>query len=243
MQVLTLRRKNNETLDVDFPEDFSEISLEAALEWLAVEEQLHTCVTAEKFDKVLYLTLLTQAVANFLGINIDDLFGHPVGDLEVHLRTFKPSEVKNTTENIVQIFERIAYIFTTVEPKIYIDKEFTFEHNDFTYKVPNFIKNSLTTGISNPKLSVGEAIECLEVKRRIHELKTNTPEQRKNASYTELITLTAILARKVSKDVEHFPADQSDIDIFINSRVKEFETLKADVGFDVGFFLTSIISF
>lgn len=236
MRKLTLKRKNK-TVEYDFPTEFSEVTLDAALSFIEVEKKLHLCVAADKFDKVLYLQLIIEGIAAFMDLEPEDFFDIPVGDFDSHLRGFTPKSILETTINLINIFDSVVALFEALKPVLYIDREFVFQHGDYMYKVPNFIKQNIGKGINNPKLSVREAIECLEIKRRMQGVKDE-----KNATFTEIITQTAILARRIhGKNLEEFPTDQAEIDEFINERTKLFSTMTAEVGFNVGFFLLSII--
>lgn len=231
--VVELKNKNGQTLEIEMPQTIEEVSLSGALSFAVIERQIYTVVDEEPFDRIKYLMLVTEAVAEFFDIDVEWLYGMAMGDVESYLRGLKPSYIKKTTDDVLQLFDHILVLFADLKPTLYIDQDFTFEHKGITWKIPHFITNQLQTGLVNPKLTVAEVVEALEVRRLWGQDKED-----KNSIFTELVKLTAILARK---DGDEFPTDQQEINEFIAERSNIFADMDAKVGLEVGFFLNNII--
>lgn len=231
--LVTLRNKKNDSKEIELPVSIDDVSLSGALSFAVIERQIYEVVDTEPFDRIKYLMLVTEAVSEFFDIDIEWLYDMPMGDVEAYLRGLRKPDIKRATDDILQLFDYVLYLFDGLKPKLHIDEEFAFTHKGVIYKVPNFITNHLQTGLINPKLTVAEVVEALEVRRLWGSIKNE-----KNAIFTELVKLTAILARKGG---ESFPTDQQDINAFIADRSRLFSDMDAKVGLDVGFFLSSII--
>jgi hypothetical protein len=231
--LVKLTNTKNESIEIDLPQSMDEVSLSSALSFSIVEREIKELLDNDPDNVIEYFILVTRAVANFLDIDEEWLHGMPMGDVPTTLTKVRKTTFKQATNGIIKLFEYIVTLFEGLKPELYIDREFTFEHKGETYHVPMFITDHLSTNMINPQLTVSEVVEALEVKRLCSKIKDN-----KNALFTELVKLTAILARKGD---EKFPTDQQEINTFIQTRSNLFIDLDAKVGIDIAFFLNSII--
>lgn len=230
---ITIHNRDNESIIISLPERLEDVSLSSALSFSDIEKQLYNVAQEEPFDKIKYLLLMNQAVAEFMDIDVEWLYCLPIGNLEGYIRGLKEVDYKEVKTNVVYLFDRILDVLSGLKPDLYIDRDFEFIHKDIKYKIPSFIKDHLTGGMINPKLSVREVVEALEVRRLYGSMKDD-----KNSIYTEIVKLTAILARK---EGDSFPIEQDEINTFISKRVEIFMDMDAHVGLNVAFFLSNII--
>ena len=231
--LVKLTNTKGESVEINLPETMEQVSLSSALSFSVVERDIKELLDTDPDNQVEYFILITRAVANFFDIDEEWLHAMPMGDVSAYLHKADSSSFKNATTGVMRLFEYIVGLFEELHPELYIDREFIFEHKGEKFNIPMFITDQLRTGMLNPRLTVAEVVEALEVRRQYGTIQNN-----KNAIFTELVKLTAILARK---EGETFPTDQQEINDFIQRRTNFFVDLDAKVGVDIAFFLNSII--
>lgn len=223
-------------IEYELPTKPEQVKLSSALSFLAemraYEQYLKKLnlqpldVELNSLDKIEYLKLMSKGIAAYFDIDIKLLLNTRV--------KISDNELNSTIQQCSILFNRLSSVISTYKPKLRDRVNCEFKHNGIVYIIPFYLIDGDEKQI-NEDITVGQAIEALEVKRMLNDHKQ---KDWKNAIYTEIIKLMAILARP--KDGYEFPNEQSKINKWIEKQEKLFVDINMVEGFDVAFFLTFI---
>lgn len=205
----------------DFPASISEMRLSQYIDFL---------VALRDFRKegVNEVAVMARAVAVFAGIDPVEIIQAKVGvDYE-----------QTALDNEPTIFSLYNYLLKLIEvhrPRIRTIDEAIFEHKGETFQIPASSK-AIVMGISKKDLSVIEAVEAFEVKRRVSEAMKVDGDPTGSFWFSEYLHLLAILARHPG---ESLPLDDDERTTFIANRAAFFSDISLDIALDVDFFLTT----
>lgn len=234
--------------DIDIPERSNEVLLSQALrfnkahdvlrEWRKEQFGDNDKLTFQDMTTALsrkeYLIHVINCLAEFFDMDPADFFCLKLGSIRDHIMAMADQTVKSIYNNdLFSLFAHIYRIIVQYKPKLRTADDCSFMHKDVEFLIPAFLVKYLE-GTPNEDLTVAESIEAFEVQRLAFDRK-KTDEV--SALYTEIVYLTAILARKPG---QRLPDDQVGINAFIKSQVEFFADIDMETGFDVAFFLSNI---
>lgn len=234
--------------DIDIPERSNEVLLSQALRFNKAHDALRAWrkdqfgdtdkITFQDMTTALsrkeYLLRVIDCLAEFFDMDPADFMGFKVGSLRDHILAMADQTVKSIYHNdLFSLFAHIYRIIVEYKPKLRTADDCTFTHKGVEFLIPSFLVKYLE-GTPNEDLTVAESIEAFEVQRLAFDRK-KTDEV--SALYTEIVYLTAILARKPG---QRLPDDQVGINAFIKIQVEFFTDIDMETGFDVAFFLSNI---
>lgn len=179
--------------------------------------------------RVQYLGILVEALSNYFDIPAEAIY---TGKFQID-----GADLDGVIEQLSYLFGCIAGVISKYEPKVREWSNCEFTHKGERYIIPAFLGYAYA-GRTFKGLTVGQGIECLEVKRILATMNAEW----KDSKFTELISTVSIIARKITMDtLEEFPNSLTEITAFINARRIEFEDINMIVGFDIGFFLLNFM--
>lgn len=238
MYQIRLKKSDDAVLTLDMPEHIEEVDLSPAVMFNVNYEKLHEfnvkIAEAEEeedeefeVDRVEELMLMVDCVAAYFDLKpevFDEVFSG-IGDDDF--------DTDGAIDSINKILKALSIVFaqykfttpTEVNP-------YSFVHKEVKFIFPPYLIDFLGE-LQVPKLSVSQSIECLEVKRKMDELKKKRLE---NGLFSEKIQLLALIARK---EGESFPKTQTGIDRLFKERSLFFKDIKMKPGYDAAFFLIS----
>lgn len=229
--IITIDKK-----EYELPMDPKEVKLSSALSFLSemrsYDEYLKKLnlqpldVELNTLDKIEYLKLMSKGIAAYFDIDVKLLLNTRI--------KISDNDLNSTIEQCSILFNHLSSIISTYQPKLRDRIDCEFKHLGIIYIIPFYLIDNEEKQI-NKDITVGQAIEALEVKRMLNDHKQ---KDWKNAIYTEIVKLMAILARP--KDGYEFPNEQSKINKWIEQQERIFSDINMVEGFDVAFFLTFI---
>lgn len=253
MHLITLN-SGESRIELQIPEDHTEITLSQAVQFNNRYENLHNYKMKalvesdidndiEANDDIMsrpeMLELLVECAAGYFDIDPSKLMGLPVGIMHENImQGVDMSAVESGTESLSRIINMIMHAMATYTYNLPSNKIYKFEHKGEIYCIPATNATALTNIDLPTDLTVSEAVECLEVKRmaRVLHSSSHTQQVKDNARFTEIIRTVAILSRK---EGEKFPREQVEINRFIKERTGLFQDIPMKIGYDIYFFLIS----
>lgn len=249
--MLSLKINNSKGADynLDIPERSNEILLSQALRFNKAHEDLRAWRKeafgddtdnltfndmATALSRKEYLIHVILCLAEFFDMDPADFMGFKVGSIRDHVLAMSDRTVKSIYHNdLFSLFAHVYGVIVSYKPRLRTSYDCTFKHRDETFLIPSFLIKYLE-GVPNEDLTVSEAIEAFEVQRLAFDAKKKDPV---SGVYTEVVYLTAILARKEGQSL---PDDQVGINAFVKRQVEFFTDINMEDGFDVAFFLSNI---
>jgi hypothetical protein len=244
----------NRDLKLALPEDLSEITVEQYCEFLQGADEFirwqNQCVENDQFvyDSAYQLERLRRMmsmVADFSAtsphpIPAAELFRMPAGDFEASLRqTFGLDDISgfdfDTSEaTLYNIWALIYQIISDTKFKSSTADGFSFVWKAETYHIKKLAKDRFTGLVLPPDITVQEAVEILELRKKTDSLLQAKKHEAKNLKWELLHRQLAILALK---EGEELPADDLEMEKFVSARAANFIGIDAQTALTADFFL------
>jgi hypothetical protein len=234
---------------LSMPETLAEITVEQYCEFLqgasefiawqnkGIEEDAFIFDSAYQLDR---LRRMMNMIADFCApMPADHLFRMPAGDFQKSLlQSFGLDKIDDFDIDVTEgtLYTLWAHIY-----KVIMSIKFSADVDglSFTWKGERFQVKSINkdrfTGLTlPPDLSVLEAVEVLELRRKTESLMTAGKHPAKNIQYEFLHRQLAILALK---EGETLPDDDLELEKFCSERAAYFIGIDANTALQVDFFL------
>lgn len=232
-------------VSLKMPETLAEITVEQYCEFLygvlsfvEWQEESGEPFTAEyQLTRLHKLARMVQDFCDCGQKGLVDVFKLPVGNyLQSLKQTFKINELSemdfNKTEGtLYTLFANIYKVIGQVET-LKGEKDFSFIWNGNTYRVKPSGRDMFTGTALPPNMSVQEAVEVLDLRRKAEALMKKHPP--KNVRWELLHKQLAILALQ---DGEELPEDDLEFEAFVSERARFFLGIDAATALKADFFL------
>lgn len=216
---------------LEFPDDPSEVTLNAFLEFDAVqkefEEWLKDQQTVDMEYQLEYVRFLMRMIYAFTESDLIEQV--EVGNFNDHVLRVSGApklvqvDLAETGTNLFALYEKIFHALYSFKPKpLHVgDLEFQWKGKDFVIK--GLYKDALTGTLKFKGLPTGQAVEALQV-IKAYNSQDKDPDNSKRFSY--LLQLLSIVA--LEKD-EKFPTEDEKIIEWVNSRIEFFLDVTMDI--------------
>lgn len=241
-------------LKLAMPENLSEITVEQYCEFLQGADEFirwqNQCVENEQFvyDSAYQLERLRRMmamVADFSAtsstpIPASELFRMPAGDFEKSLRvTFGLDDIAAfdfdaSEATLYNLWALIYQIITNTKFKSSTADGFSFPWKGETYHVKRMNQDKFTGLTLPPDITVQEAVEVLELRKKADTLLQTKKHESKNLKWELLHRQLAILALKQG---EELPVDDLEMERFVAARAHHFLGIDAETALRADFFL------
>lgn len=233
------------TIEIEVPEKASDVRLskyidlhqghQQLIEWLLEQNKegsLHE-------NRTYYVYRMAKVLSEYFEVDLMDLISLPAGNLlgpdgqllpevlKEHLSNYENTDIPSLDGSLLTLYEYINTIVLGYEPKLI--GEFTYKGE--IWKVPE-ARVLAYNGIKFPKLTVLQALECMEVERVANSVKDDG-----SAAFSSYLQRMAILCTKDGEvfDVEGFH-DR------VAERTAHFQDVTMDIALDVIFFSQSTLN-
>lgn len=250
---VSLKTKRGKILEVDLPEDFSEVKLSQVVDFATArdkmviweQEQREAYKAMEEGEEpeveVLddhaylaeYLRHLLNIVAEFTRIDIDGR-GTKLGSVEEYVRTLgairegETIDFDSMHDGLFKIYTYIFRLLKSYEPKPRVGEEFEFEYKGDRWKVPGAVYNALKGRLDYEDSTVGRMVEALEVRRAF----ASAPEDPDGSRYFTM--LLAQLAAICRCEKYPFPYEsRGEIERYLDRMTVYFQDIPAAVALDL----------
>jgi len=259
----------------DFPESPSEINLSQKVDYETQYRLLlrwvHKHIEADTFieNRAYYLYMVAKVISEFLNLEINDLMKLDPGiDQDEHgellLESFNESlkdkksfigkiDLDSFENSMLIIYDNIHRVINMYEATLRYELKdnFNFSYKGKNWQIPYIHKSAYNGEVIYDKLTTGQSIEILEIKRKAAGLRATMEEEQKdktddydpygNIEYTEILSTIALLVREVDSEgnLEQIPLDSNEMSQFLRGRTVFFSQLDMQTGLDIAFFLMS----
>lgn len=247
MLIGSIRDANGEVLEqIRIPERASEVTyeqfIELSHETAALKKWLTEKIKNDLPYEMQYVKKVVRILSSVLGIDHKVLAMLPTGRNE---------STENSAGSLFGIWYYFGRVVFSYKPKIVIKGEdCVFFHRGQKYKIPAFYKD-VTTGKSIPEdLTVLQVIECSDyevILDRFLSLKTDSIKMLDGTSVPKVkadaINQYQFNLKKIAlltADINEIPVSDSELESWLNERMKLFSDITMDVGINVCFFLENI---
>lgn len=185
------------------------------------------------FSKLEYFKMLQDCLFSFWKgkKEIDDV---PLGSFEDHLLIMygidkiEDFDFVKSEKTLFTFFANIYKVIYRYQPKQYVDEDFSFEYKGEVYFIPRIYRDAISGTLRYEEIACGRAVEALEVVRLYEEAKKHDDDGSLNLTSTlKLIAITAL------KEDEEFPANEQQIERFVNDRLLHFQDIDLETALDV----------
>lgn len=205
----------------DFPATIAEMRLSQYIDFLVALRDFRK----EGANEV---AVMARAIAAFSGID-------PVEIIQARIGVDYDAAALDNEPTIFSLYNYLLRLIEVHKPRIRTIDEATFQYKGETFQIPASAKAAVM-GISKKEMTVIEAVEAFEVKRRVSDAMKQDGDPTGSFWFSEYLHLLAILARQPG---EPLPLDDDERTTFINNRAAFFSDISLDVALDVDFFLTT----
>lgn len=241
-------------LKLVIPEDLSEITVEQYCEFLqGADEFIHWQNQGVEDERQVYdsayqlerLRRMMNMVSDFSAtsptpVPASDLFRMPAGDFEQSLRhTFGLDSLEDfdfgaSEKSLYNIWAIIYRVISSVKFRPDTVDGFSFPWKGDTYHIKRMNQDRFTGMTLPPDLSVQEAVEVLELRKKSDMLLQSGKHESKNLKWELLHRQLAILALKQG---EELPTDDLEMEKFVSARAAHFIGIDAQTAIQADFFL------
>lgn len=237
------------------PENLSEITGEQFCEWMQGAEEFIKWQNAQveantdPFNPAYQLERLRRMmnmIAEFSNGSLapipdGHLFRLPAGEFEQSLKfTFGLDRLEDfdfdrTEATLYNIWALIYQVIVSTKFTVGGHPDgFTFSWKGETYKIDHFEMDRFTNSPLPPDITVQEAVEVLELRKKANTLLAQGKHESKNIKWEMYHRQLAILARK---EGEQLPTDDLDFERFVSDRALHFLGIDAETLVRADFFL------
>lgn len=253
----------DEVLVFDVPENPAEVKLNQKIDYDVAHEKFIAWY-ADHLNKGTLLQQKNRYIAKAL-VPLSAFFGTDLGKMldldistlmdetgEVSTRKFtnhikrlaaqgiKP-DIDSLETTVLELFALVEYAckYTGVERT---EKDHTFQYKDtdsdeiITWTIPYWITSKLTGSKRPSPVSVMQAVEIGDLKRKAAKVKDKKGKEG-STRYSEYLKVLAMLARKEDEDDGFIYESETELDAFIDDRAAHFQGIDMKTAFDVIFFL------
>lgn len=176
------------------------------------------------------IEVMLKAVSEFAEMDLEQLAKAKVGNIY--------TEVENLDDTLRSLYGYISNLITSFEPALRTELDHKFTYQGQEYLIPIMRTVPLITGVVLPDLSVGEAVESLEVLRTLDLVTKENGDPEGSERFTAYLKLLAILARK---EGEKLPVKDAERERFIRERLIHFQGIDAKTALDIDFFFKNLL--
>lgn len=263
MLSLRLNTVHGEPILFDVPQTPSEVKLHQRIDYDVKYEKFigwyadHMNKGTILQQKNRYIAKALVPLSAFYGINLGRMLDLDVADLldadgEVSTRRFTDHikrlgkkgiqiDVDSLENTVLELFALVdAACKYTGEDRTETDHTFQFKDTDsdqtVTWTIPYWITSKLSGSQRPTKISVMQAVEVLDLKRK--SVKVKEPKgQEGSARYSQYLRTLAMLARKEGEEDGFLYESETELETFLEERAAHFREIDMKTAYDVIFFL------
>lgn len=266
MLTISLPTVQGDTLTFDVPQNPSEVKLRQKIDYDIAHEQFiiwyadHLKKGTLLQQKNRYIAKSLVPLSAFFDVDLGKMLALDISTLldengEVITRRFTNHIKRLQTQGILidvnSLETTVLELFALVEQACrYQGVERTKEDHTFTYKdtdsdeeitwtIPYWIAAKLSGSKKPTPVSVMQAVEILDLKRKYQPTKKN-PDINGSKRYSEFLYTLAMLARKEDEDDGFIYDSDTELEVFLDERAAHFKDIDMKTAFDVIFFLIDI---
>ena len=245
------------------------------LSWMNTELEAGTFVE----NRIFYLYMVAKVLCEFLEISLDSILKLDSTDLldrhgnlsmDILQEHMKSLETQNLTldldsleDSLLTLYGNVHAVVKEYKPRLRTGNNLEIEYydddpenvdengdrNKCTWILPHTIKQAYTGKQIYSKLNTAQAVELLEVKRKVNLERTALDESGSDydpngdLDLKETLYAIALLIRKKLPDgtIETMPLEPSELSLWLEHRAHHFEEIDMCTACDIGFFLLNII--
>jgi len=242
MYEISVQLKENQIGTISFPEKIEEVSLNDYCEfmsqvipfqkWLSELPENTNLLTPQ--IQWQYIQKMIKCLSAFSGEDFGAFYGVELGDYIEHINSFVNSDksatvdLQATADSLFRIYELCWYVMAGYKGQ-YFSQDYTFTYKGEQYIIQGIQRSSLTQELLPPNVTVQEALEVLDLKRKIDA--SDMPLE--NKLFGKFLRVMGAIARK---EGEQLPVGDIECKRFIEERATHFQDIDAKTALDIDCF-------